>query len=61
MALTEKGEGGHDSPKGKFVVPEWLERQLERKTPILKDPRARLEAILARAQITTKKDKKPNV
>lgn len=57
-ALTKRGEGDHGSPKGKSIVPEWLEKQLERRTPILKDPREKLEAILARAQITTKKEKK---
>lgn len=59
--LAEKGEGGRESPKEKFSMLEWLERQLERKTPVLKDPRVRLEAILARAQITTRKEKKPKI
>lgn len=53
-----EGKDDHESPKGKSVVPEWLEKQLERKTAILKDPRVRLEAILARSQITKKKEKK---
>lgn len=42
-------------------MPKWLERQLEKKTPTPKDPRERLEAILARVEITTKKDKKPKI
>lgn len=54
-------EGGHESPKGESQMPEWLEKQLEKKTPTSKDPRARLEAILAWVQISMKKENKPKV
>lgn len=44
---TKEGKGDRESPKGKYTMPEWLEKQLEKKTPAPKDPRARLEAILS--------------
>lgn len=44
----EEGGGDRESPKEKTQMHECLEKQLERKNPAPKDPRARLEAILAR-------------
>lgn len=58
---THEEEGGHESPRGESWMPEWLEKQLEKKTPTSKDPRERLEKILALAQISTKKEKNPKV
>lgn len=50
-------EEGHKSPKGESQIPERLEKQLEKKTPTLRDEKARIEAILDQAQISTKKEK----
>lgn len=51
---TKKGDDDRESPNRKSAMPKWLERKLEKKTPTLK-------AILARAQITTRKEKKPKI
>lgn len=41
---------------------DWIEHQLEKKkAPMVTDPRVRLEAILARSQTRTRKEKKPKV
>lgn len=57
----DEEEGGRESTKEKPQMPKWLEKQLEKKAPTLMDPRARLDAILALAQINTKKEKNPKV
>lgn len=44
-----EGEGDRESPKGKSTMPEWMEKELEKRNPTPKDPRVRLEDILARA------------
>lgn len=58
---TQEGEGDHQSPKEESQMPKWLDKQLQKKAPILMDPKNILEAILARAQKWTKKEKKPRV
>lgn len=44
---TCEEEGDHESLKGESQMHEWLEKQLEKKTPTLMDLKERLEAILA--------------
>lgn len=41
-------------------MPEWLVKKLE-KTPTPSDPKERIKAILAQAQVSTKKEKNPKV
>lgn len=42
-----KGKGDHESPKEESQIPKWMEKKLEKRTPTSKDPKTRLEAILA--------------
>lgn len=42
-------------------MPNWLQKHLQKKAPILVDPKIKLEAILAQAQTKRRKEKKPKV